>query len=670
MDCSLIKSFKNSSYSPKALLITAVALAAASLCFEAKAAFEVTEPSTTAACPVNHKMYYIGATPPKSTTTQPVTSTPLAWTAGAASRNFIFNETSGSKTFTISFSQIIEINSNNGGTPPFFGNISNATASAINMVHESTGVKTNHVLSINANRPTSKMGYRIQDLDSVRVNNIVAYAEQVDASISGGKLTYNPSFHTINGAGNLVTAISGSNCGIGGCNIDASWGYKSTNTPLILRHNNSASQTSSPHAVGYSDFYFCLAPPKIIVKKELNGTRVNDSSSKRDQFEIQVTGGGIAANSFTTTGTGATIANGSSETLALKEATVYTITERVMNGATLADLKANYDSSYSCTNATTSSTTVMPTAAMTYDDATKSRSFNISNVTYGDEITCTITNTPKYYIISGKVFNDNGGILDSSADANNAGSPYIKNTKYFNAILDDVESGISGSTVQLVDCSDNNKIYTEKTTNTNGSYSFSIGQSLLPTNKVCIKESIAPTNYPIATSSSLKELSVDPNTTNYPNQNFGHVISKNAPLVLEKLQFANKCDLSSLVETSQSSIDYSKNPVTATNPNVAPMNCIAYKLIATNRANLPINNVVIQDRLAQKGIGDALITSTLIHNTKRVSTSTNPISPAVKFNDTLQDGQNGIVKTASFSLAAKEARSFYFNTKYGSTQLP
>ncbi|WP_169391374.1 MULTISPECIES: hypothetical protein [Psychrobacter] len=648
--------------------MTTVALTTASLSFGAQAAFDVTEPSATATCPANHKMYYIGANAPKSTTTQPVTSTSLAWTAGALSRNFAFNEPSGNKIFTISFSQVVDLNNNSGGTPPFFGSIDAATASAINMVHNSTGVKTNHVLTLSTNRATSKTGYKIQDVDSTKNNsNQVPYIEQVDVSAAGGQLTYDPSFHTINSAKNIVTARSGINCGLGECTIDSSWDYKAANTSLSLKHNNSLSQVNLPHAVGYSDFFFCLAPPKLIVEKELNGTRVNDSAAKRDQFEIKVTGSGIVANSFTTTGTGATITNGSSDTLALKENTSYTITERVMNGTTLADLQANYDSSYTCSNATTGSTTVMPTAAMTYNEATKTRSFSLNNVNYGDEITCTITNTPKYYLFSGVVFNDNGGIADSSANANNADDPYKSNTKYFNATLDTGESGISGSTIQLVDCSDNNKVYAEKSTDANGNYNFVIAQSLLPANKICIKESTAPASYPIATSPNIKQITLSPTTTTYAEQNFGRVILKNAPLVLEKLQFANKCNLANLVENTQNGVIYSKDPVTASNPNIAPMNCIAYKLIATNRANLAIDNVVIQDRLAQKGIGTALITSTLINNDKRLSV---PAMPAVSFNDGLTDGKNGTVKTAAFSLAAKNARSFYFNTKYGTTQSP
>lgn len=284
--------------------------------------------------------------------------------------------------------------------------------------------------------------------------------------------------------------------------------------------------------------------------------------------------------------------------------------------------------------------------------------------TYNEWITFGVTSEPTYKF-SGIVFNDNGSITNENA--NNAGSPYKENTKYFNGVLDEGEAGITGSTIQLINCTDITKVYNETNTDASGNYNFTIAQSLLPKDKVCIKESSAPVSHPVATSPSLKTIPISTNTTNYMGNNFGRVIAKNAPLVLEKLQFANKCDLDSLVENSQNSIIYSKDPVNASNPNVAPMNCIAYKLIATNRANLAIDNVVIQDRLAQKGMGDALITSTLTDNNKRVSI---PATPTVSFNDGLADGQNGTVKTAGFKLNAKGSRSFYFNTKYGTTQSP
>ena len=143
----------------------------------------------------------------------------------------------------------------------------------------------------------SKVGYKIQDLDSTISSRQVPYIEEVDVSANRGQLTFNTSFHTRNPAGNVVTARSGLNCGVGGCTIDAAWNYSIANTTLNLKHNNTLTQTNSPHAIGYSDFYFCLAPPKLIVKKALTGTRFNDSDTKRDQFNIKVAGGKLTPDS-------------------------------------------------------------------------------------------------------------------------------------------------------------------------------------------------------------------------------------------------------------------------------------------------------------------------------------------------------------------------------------
>ncbi len=278
---------------------------------DAQANFATNESSAVAACPANHKMYYIGASPPASTTSAPVVNLPLSWTAGNLSNTFTFAESSGNKIFKINFSSVVDINSNYGGTPPFYGTLNGVTTAALNLVHNSpvsANSRTNHVMDVSINRPTSKVGYKIQDVDSVTNGTLTPYIEQVDVSANGGQLTHNSTYQTINTNRNIVTGRRGLNCGTGDCTIDANWNYTLADIALNLKHNNTVSETNSPHAVGYSDFYFCLAPPKVIVRKTLSGTRVNAN----DQFEIVVSGGSVATNSFTTTGTGSTITNGTS----------------------------------------------------------------------------------------------------------------------------------------------------------------------------------------------------------------------------------------------------------------------------------------------------------------------------------------------------------------------
>ncbi|MDN5566752.1 MAG: hypothetical protein L0G25_08075 [Psychrobacter sp.] len=257
--------------------VTLFALLAATLFNPAHANFVSTATSDPGTCPATHKMYYMGANPPTSTTEKPVTFQTLNWTAGNSNRTFTFSETSGVKNFVISFPILLDLNSSYGGTPPFYGSISGATTNAINLVHNSPAAKNNNSMNVSVNRSVSKVGYKIQDLDSTISNGQVPYIEQADVSANQGQLTFNSNFHTRNTAGNIVTARSGQNCGAGGCTIDASWTYNLANIALNLKHNNTLTQTNSPHAVAYSDFFFCLAPPKLIVKKQLSGPRVDNN---------------------------------------------------------------------------------------------------------------------------------------------------------------------------------------------------------------------------------------------------------------------------------------------------------------------------------------------------------------------------------------------------------
>ncbi|WP_350624425.1 hypothetical protein, partial [Pseudoalteromonas sp. 24-MNA-CIBAN-0067] len=45
--------------------------------------------------------------------------------------------------------------------------------------------------------------------------------------------------------------------------------------------------------------------------------------------------------------------------------------------------------------------------------------------------------------------------------------------------------------------------------------------------------------------------------------------------------------------------------------NIDPGKCIAYRITATNRANINIDNFVMKDVLQQKGVSNAIVTSVL-----------------------------------------------------------
>ena len=673
---------------------------------QAHANFESTTTSTAAACPINHKMYFIGANAPTSTPEFPVVSLPLNWTAGNSSRNFTFTEASGNKTFNINFPSIVEKN-NGQGAPPFYGSINGSTSSAINLVHDSTSTVNKHILNISTNRSVSKAGYKIQDVDSLTSSVIVRYffgfpiyedrtpyAEQVDVSANGGRLTFNSLFHTANNPApntSVVTAIEGQNCSTGECDIDASWGYKTANSVLGLRHNNTINQTSAPHAVAYSNFYFCLAPPKVLVKKVLAGNRVNDSDTNRDQFELSINRGTTVVNAVTTTGSGSAVTNNNNRNaVSIAENTSYTITEKVINGANGTTLNeiANYNATYTCTNATTGSTTVMPTADMTYNAANKTRSFTLSNAAFGDEITCTITNTPiDNYTFTGYVFNDNGGIVEnnsSNLDTNtkyDISSRFTGNTNYFNGVFDSGEKGIGTTTNLSVSLTNCNGVNLGNTTSQNtsnnplGQYKFTVPASVIAAlnpQKVCIVQA-EPDSWiysvdttPNNRSVDLQNGKFDYKTEGAVNLDFGEVEADYAALVLRKAQFVNNCP--STLDYSASTLNTAGN----TNPrtgfsesgisgsDLVPGQCIAYRIQAYNRGHINLQSIQIKDELQVTPVKSVFHLPFPVGLPNNINNNSNRLP-----NSEIMSNQFNL-EAAPLSGNAPKA-TLYFNTKYGTT---
>ncbi|WP_299187457.1 hypothetical protein [uncultured Psychrobacter sp.] len=645
-----------------------------------------TPSSAVGSCPATHKMYYIGANPPAYS---PINSQTLNWSTGNPSNTFTFVEPSGNKTFLINFPLLLDLNSNYGGTPPFYGSINGATTSAINLIHNSPTTRTNHNLDISINRPVSKMGYKIQDLDSTGSSGQVPYIEQVDVSANKGQLTANANFHTINTANDIVRAREGLNCGSGECTIDAAWNYNIADALLNLKHSNTFTQRNSPHAIGYSDFYFCLAPPKIIVKKQLNDNRVNDSNVNRDQFAINISNSTTSLKTFETTGTGQVVTNDNSGVVELATNTTYTVTERVTNNQNNGDI-INYDAAYTCNNATNGSTTIMPTTAMTYNASAKTRSFTIANATYGDEITCTITNSqsataPFNYTFAGIVFNDNGGITANASTKQDISSTFTSNNNYYNGIFDSNESGIfaSGLQIRLTDCSGNNIVSTSPNPQTVssaaasiGRYSFNVSQNaLVGRSKVClIQTEPNPWEYSEDTTVNTQEVTLVANVYNYKteknssgtvtrNLDFGEVKADNTALVLRKFQYVHTCDSTlsypNVATTNQPTTGFSTNPAN----DVKPGNCIAYKLEAYNRGHVDLSEVSISDSIQRSPVESVFNLPKPLGNPSSVFKSTNTSAPI---------GQNGTIISDSFNLLKTSASStkptkatLYFNTKYG-----
>lgn len=274
------------------------------------------------------------------------------------------------------------------------------------------------------------------------------------------------------------------------------------------------------------------------------------------------------------------------------------------------------------------------------------------------------------YIFSGIVFNDNGGITNMQADADNAditsnSSPYANNPSYFNGLFDTpLESGISGSTVRLTNCANGTTYPTQsviKPGAPTGAYQISIPETTLGSNtNLCLVESRTGDTYPIRTTSDSRNTGFSATTYNYPNNNFGRVIAANRALVLTKYQYINDCNIAATDYPTYTTTDnprtgFSKEPI----ENVEANECIAYKIVATNRANLIINNFVMTDVLQKKGVGNA--TATAI----KVAPNFNEADYAA---DSVAIGDNGTVKTNALQLAARDKRDFYFNTQYDPLQ--
>lgn len=345
-----------------------------------------------------------------------------------------------------------------------------------------------------------------------------------------------------------------------------------------------------------------------------------------------------------------------------------------MNGSTLGDI-AKYNATYTCTNATTGSTTVMPTAAMTYNATAKTRSFRLANTTYGDEITCTITNRPNY-IFSGIVFNDNGGIIASDSTRQDISSTFTGNSSYFNGIYEIAsELGIydSNLNIRLTDCNGNNIVtgspnpQTVSNISTSlGRYSFVVAASaLVNKTKVCVFENEPSVwDYSVDTTADSREVPLTANVYDYNNVNFGEVQANNAALVLIKSQYVHECNdnlnyQSMGSNSADPTLGFSVNSISG----ISPGKCIAYAVQAYNRGHIGLQQVQIRDQLQTTPV------TSVFRLPAPLFVPTSVSSPTVNY------GSNGEIRSNLFNLAAVPTSStqpssaiLYFNTKYGSIQ--
>ena len=159
---------------------------------------------------------------------------------------------------------------------------------------------------------------------------------------------------------------------------------------LTCTNANAGSATVLPTAAAVSSFNFAtlaygdgitcvftnIAQPRITLAKALAGTRVFAG----DQFTLTVAHGATVDATATTTGSGSTLTVSSTATTVVPPTVAYTLSE---SGAGTTVL-GYYTAALACTNNMAGSATTLPT--------TVGGSVTPRN---GDDIRCTITNTPK-----------------------------------------------------------------------------------------------------------------------------------------------------------------------------------------------------------------------------------------------------------------------------------
>ena len=405
---------------------------------------------------------------------------------------------------------------------------------------------------------------------------------------------------------------------------------------------------------------YCYKPqPRLTYIKALSTSR----KANTDQFTVQikdnadssVVTSGITSTTTKGSGNTVTIGSGTTGTFKVDPTKTYALTEAIAGTTNLVD----YIASYACKKS----------------DGTTVTTLDPKNVklTYGDNWTCTITNGRSNYVFSGIVFNDNGKI--TSPDKDDVSDTYLNDGFYFNGKYNSsTESGIpftAGHTITLNKCTGDSGTFSPQTVNIGGDGTYNI--SLTPAQvgsytRLCVTQN-EPSNYTysVDTTSNVLQINIANNIYNYPDNNFGDVIQENAALVLIKSQYVHNCSLNDLSTigvdyTGSANAAYSKKTIS----NIIPGQCIAYRIEAINRGNVPLTDVIIKDPLQKKGDSGALVTSTLATPTPIGENNGVPSFPT----SSVPIGNNGILITDGFPLgitSSNRRRSIRFNTKYGST---
>ena len=239
-------------------------------------------------------------------------------------------------------------------------------------------------------------------------------------------------------------------------NLTSNW-QAGTNTIMVR-------VSSGPPAIGFmaKNAISAVCQSKVSLQKALGGL---GRLAANDQFTVDIRTGGVTgtvvnstANS-TTEGSGSTVTAGRGNTgvYLTTAGTAYTLNEAMASGS--ASMLTSYTRSLSCTNAGgTTDVTGFSSLPLTFSPAS------------GDNVLCTVTNTPPSASITGRVFVDNGV---SSGIANDG-------------LINGSEAGLAGITVRLTNCAAT--VYATGTTDGAGTYNLGVPTTIAAGASLCVEQ--------------------------------------------------------------------------------------------------------------------------------------------------------------------------------------
>ncbi|MDB5928500.1 MAG: conserved repeat domain protein, partial [Polaromonas sp.] len=338
--------------------------------------------------------------------------------------------------------------------------------------------------------------YADNSVEAIYVNGVLQTVAGVPDSNPYNALHYN--------TGNALSASLASNWQAG------------TNTILVR-------VSSGPPALGFmaKNTVSALCQPQVRLQKALGGL---GRAAAADQFTVDIRTGGVSGTvvnsttNSTTLGSGATVTAGSGNTGVYTGAagTAYTLNETMAPGS--ASTLTNYTRALSCTN-TGGSTSVSGFASLPLTFTPVS----------GDNVLCTVTNTPAGTAITGRVFLDNG---ISSGTANDG-------------LINGGEAGLAGITVRLTNCAAT--VHASGVTDGTGAYSLAVLSGTATGAALCVEQTsqgtristgasvggtalpsgtatpVASTTYTYTRTSTPDRIAFTWNGTGHSNLNFGDV---------------------------------------------------------------------------------------------------------------------------------------------------